>query len=63
MCSYMSIVGVIASVVNSHCLKRVHSRSYSGPYFPAFGLMRENADQNNSEYGHFLRSAGDCVAV
>ena len=45
--------------------------SYSGPYFPAFGLnterygeispylvqMRENTDQNNSECGHFLRSA------
>ena len=43
--------------------------SYSGPYFPAFGLnterygeispylvqMRENTDQNNSEYWHFLR--------
>ena len=43
----------------------------SGPYFPAFGLnteryfvslriqysvrMRENAEQNNSEYGHFSR--------
>ena len=39
---------------------------FSGPYFPAFGLnmerylifrMWENADQKNSEYGHFLRSA------
>ena len=35
------------------------------PYFPAFGLntelysvrMRENTDQKNFEYGHFLRSA------
>ena len=46
-----------------HCVKSVPIRSYSGPYFPAFGLntysvqMRENADQNNSKYGHFLRSA------
>ena len=56
----------------NHCVKSVHIRSYSGPYFPAFGLnmdrysvlrispysvrMRENTDQNNSEYGHFLRS-------
>ena len=44
-----------------HCVKSVHVWSYSGPYFPAFGLnievMRENTDQNNSEYGHFLRSA------
>ena len=39
-------------------------RSYSGPHFPAFWLrispysvrMRENAYQNNSEYGHFLRN-------
>ena len=38
----------------------VHIRSYSGPQFPAFGLntvqMRKNADQNNSEYGHFSRN-------
>ena len=34
---------------NRHCVKRVHIRSYSVP-------MRENADQNNSEYGLFLRS-------
>ena len=35
-----------------HCVKSVHVQSYSGPYFPAFGL---NTDQNNSEYGHFSR--------
>ena len=37
---------------------------FSGLYFPAFGLnterygvwMRENMDQNNSEYWHFSRS-------
>ena len=54
---------------NDHCVKCVRIRSYSGPHFPAFGLnserygvsllysvqMRENADQNNSEYGHFSR--------
>ena len=33
--------------------KSVSIRSYSGPHFPAFRL---NTDQNNSEYGHFLRS-------
>ena len=42
-----------------HCVRSVRIRSYSGPYFPAFGLnterygvnrkMQENADQNNSE--------------
>ena len=48
-----------------HYVKRFLLRSYSGPYFSAFGLnterhgdrMRKNADQNNSEYGHFLQSA------
>ena len=50
-----------------HCVEGVRIRSYSGPYFPAFGLygeirsissvrIRENTDQNNFEYGHFLRS-------
>ena len=39
---------------NHHCVKSVRIRSYSGPYFPAFGL---NTLQNNSEYGHFSRSA------
>ena len=41
-----------------HCLKSVGIRSCSGPYFPAFGL---NTNQNNSEYGHFLRSVGHCI--
>ena len=31
----------------NHCVKSVHIRSYSGPYF------WENADKNNFEYGHF----------
>ena len=51
-----------------HCVKSVCIRSYSGTHFPAFGYedklrifpysvrMRENVDQNNYEYGHFLRS-------
>ena len=31
------------------------------PYFPAFGLNTERySDQNNSEYGHFLRSCCCC---
>ena len=38
---------------NVHFVKCVRIWSYSGPYFPAFGL---NMDQNNSEYGHFSRS-------
>ena len=51
-------------VHNIHSVKGVHIRSYSVPYFPAFGLntekcsvrIRENTDQNNSEYGQFSRS-------
>ena len=53
-----------------HCVKSVRIRSFSGPYFPAFGLnmdryrvslqnsvrMRENTDRKNSEYGHFSHS-------
>ena len=34
-----------------HCLKSFRFWSYSGPYFTAFGL---NKNQNNLEYGHFL---------
>ena len=44
------------------CVKNVRIRSYSGPHFYTFGqnteryVMRENADQNNSECGPLLRS-------
>ena len=34
-------------------LKKVRIRMYSCPYFLTF---RRNTDQNNSKYGHFLRS-------
>ena len=50
----------------AHCVKSVRIRNYSGPHFLKFGLnterysvslqMWENVEQNNSEYGHFLRS-------
>ena len=51
-----------------HCVKSVRIRSSPGLHFSAFGLntenispysvrMRENADQNNSLYGYFSRSA------
>ena len=36
-------------------MKSVRIQSYSGPYSVR---MRESTDQNNSEYGRFLRSAG-----
>ena len=38
---------------NTHCVKSVCIRSFSGPYSVQ---MRENMDQKNSEYGHFPRS-------
>ena len=57
---------VNSSIPGWHCMKSVRIRSYFGPHFPVFGLnrgispysvrMKENADQNNSEYGHFLGS-------
>ena len=61
---------IIQSHDNKHCVKSVGIRSYSGPHFPRIwteyeeilrissysGRMRENADQNNFEYGHFLHS-------
>ena len=51
---FVSVFQVIPKLrIPIHCGKSVRIRSYSGPYFPAFGL---NMDQNNSEYGHFLRS-------
>ena len=37
-----------------HCVKKVHIRSFSGSYFPAFGLNRERYSvsfQIQSEYG------------
>ena len=47
------------------CARRDRIRSYSAPHFLAFEIirrissysvrMRENADQNNSEYGRFSR--------
>ena len=41
-------------------MKSVRIRSFSGSYFPTFGLNTvrygEKADQKNSEYGQFSRS-------
>ena len=41
-------------ISTQHCMKSIRVRSFSGQYFPAFGL---NMDQKNSEYEHFSRSA------
>ena len=60
----------VTDLANHHCVKSARIRSYSVLYFSVYGLntekylispysvrMLENTDQNNSEYGHFLRSA------
>ena len=43
-------------------MKSIRIRSFSGPYFSAFGpysvWMRKNTHQKNSEYEHFSRSDG-----
>ena len=39
--------------VNQPCNCPLRVRSYYGPYSVG---MRENTDQKNSKYGHFLRS-------
>ena len=53
-----------------HCVKSFRIFSFSGPYFPRIRIerreilrispysvrMREDTDQKDSEYGHFLRS-------
>ena len=65
-----SICCKIFKVRLTHDVKRVRIRSYSGPHFscifphsdwirvfsPNAGKCGKNADQNNLEYGHFLRS-------
>ena len=70
---YMKILKRISENIEKkhHYVKSTHSRSYSGPHFPAFGLNTEkqavslriqsecSTDQNNSEYGHFSRRDKD----
>ena len=65
---YKSKNVTVKILITWHQNKNVRIWSYSGPHFPAFELnislsispysvrKRENTDQNNSEYGHFLRS-------
>ena len=59
---FLLILDFSTIFVYHHCVESACIRSYSGPHFPPFGLNMEryrvpkNADQNNSEYGHFLCS-------
>ena len=41
---------------DSHCVKGVRIRSYSGPYFPVFSPNAGKYGTDNSEHGHFSRS-------
>ena len=41
---------------NSHCVKSVRIGSYSGPYFPSFGL-------NTDRYSVSLRIQSECVKI
>ena len=43
--------------LGQHCVKSVRIRSYSGPYLSVFCPNAGTYGPNNSEYGHFLRSA------
>ena len=50
-------VTLVRTNIEVHCIKSVRIRSYSHPNFPVFKLnsvwVRENTDQDNSEYRHF----------
>ena len=49
----MSDIGV---VFQQHCVKSVRSRSFSGPYFPAFRL-------NTGRYSVYLRIQSKCGKI
>ena len=46
-------INIVLSVISIPYVKSVRIRSFSGPYIIR---MRENTDQNNCQYGHFLHS-------
>ena len=50
LCAFQGILRRFSKVFSEYLLRDVSSIS------PYSVQMRENADQNNSEYGHFLRN-------
>ena len=48
--------GSLNNQYNKHCLKSVRIRSYSGPYFSAFGV-------NMERYGAFLHIQSECGKI
>ena len=51
---WVKVVNPFMNSRNDYCIRIVRIRCYSGPHFPAFSP--NDADQNNSEYGHFSHS-------
>ena len=51
--SRIASITIISLYKNIHCVKSVRIRSYSGPYFPAFGL-------NTERYSVSLRILSKC---
>ena len=54
--NFFTFIFYLNIVDNLHCVKSVHFRSYSGPYFPAFGL-------NTERYGVSLRIQSVCGKI
>ena len=48
----------MGNFTNKHCVKNVHFRSFSGPYFPAFGLNTERYSLNLSIFSSNARIYG-----
>ena len=46
-----------------HYVKSVRLWSFSDLYFPHLGVMPENTEQKNFEYGHFLPIGIQCFFV
>ena len=49
--------------VEAHCVKSVHIRSYSGLYFPAFGLNTNRYWLNTKRYSVSLRIQSECGKI
>ena len=44
-------VKYVVTVAEGHCVESVRIRSYSGPYFPTFGLNVKKCGSNAGKYG------------
>ena len=48
-----NLSSIVVVLSENHCMKSVRIRSYSGPYFPVFGM-------NTERYGVSLRIQFEC---